>query len=250
MRPCPGRPRAPSTYSGTRPSHTTPTRASRGPRGPSETRKSSGRRQRGLHRVWGLGHPVPRPAAAGRRSSVPNLAARHDPAPSEGPLRGDGAAAAAAPQTRAEPVSAPHDVPHLTTSEPDTRSSVVRPPEHARADDAAVPTGAGGRPRAPPLPRRRGVSYAPPPRDRAMVRRGPPPCDARAASPLRGRRIGLRSLGHFGASVRRVSALSSHSLHGGTVSGRGEPTPRASAALDAVAVFVHRAQIPRRALNA
>ena len=100
-------------------------------------------------------------------------------------------APAAAPQTRAEPVSAPHDVPHLTTSEPDTRSSVVRPPEHARADDAAVPTGAGGRPRAPPISRRRRVSYASPPRDRAMLRRGSPPCDACAASPRRGRPIVL-----------------------------------------------------------
>ena len=100
-------------------------------------------------------------------------------------------APAAAPQTRAEPVSAPHDVPHLTASEPDTRSSVVRPPEHARADDAAVPTGAGGRPRAPPISRRRRVSYASPPRARAMLRRGSPPCDACAASPRRGRPIVL-----------------------------------------------------------
>ena len=88
-------------------------------------------------------------------------------------------------------MSAPHDVPHLTTSEPDTLSSVVRPPEHARADDAAVPTGAGGRPRAPPISRRRRVSYAPPPRARAMLRRGSPPCDACAASPRRGRPIVL-----------------------------------------------------------
>ncbi len=153
----------------------------------------------GLHRVWGLGHPsrdqLPREDAPPSLTTPPDAI----PHPPKGRFVAHARAPAAAPQTRAEPVSAPHEVPHLITSEPDTRSSVVRPPAHARADDALVPTGTGGRPRAPPLPRRRRVFYAPPPRDRAMLRCGPPPCYARAA---RRGRIGLRSLGHFGASVR------------------------------------------------